>query len=392
MISQMNEQPELWREELLLATEYVRPDGEIGEALAAIWQRVLNIDCVGLHDDFFEIGGDSLGASVIAGEIESRFGCRFSPSQLVDASTVSAQTAYIEKRKQSVSTLPSNLIACHAEGKKTPLFIVHGAVGFTIYDKRFLEGMDKDRPVIFIEAPGLDGKAEPLETIEAIAAHYLGSMRQIAPEGNWMLAANCAGGLIAMEICKQADRSGENVGRLMLVDPMPKIFKKASKVRMWRGKKKLRSVLPPRIRSFLKSFPPFLRRGSAIKTDKYERSLDFRQQQQARLDARIRMRVGEQQAALVASGAAYSADAMRAVSRSLGKAFRGYAPSLWDGPAFVLTSDPRKEGVGILSSYLPNARFRVVPYHHGSLFVEGLSEILKFFNDAMSPDAGNTFL
>jgi thioesterase domain-containing protein len=195
-----------------------------------------------------------------------------------------------------------------------------------------------------------------------------------------------------MEICKQADRSGEKVGRLMLVDPMPKIFKKAHKVRVWRWKKKLRAALPPRIRSMLKMIPLVSRRTSVVEADAYEQSLDARRRRQASLETRIRMRTGAQDAALVSSDTSYSADAMRAVSRSLGKAFRGYVPSPWNGPAFVLTSNPRKEGIGLLQSRLPNARFRVVPYHHGSLFVEGLPEILKFFGDALNPDVEGAFL
>src|SRR6185312_16158729 len=38
---------------------YVAPEGEIEELLAGIWSRVLGVERVGRHDNFFDLGGDS---------------------------------------------------------------------------------------------------------------------------------------------------------------------------------------------------------------------------------------------------------------------------------------------------------------------------------------------
>ncbi len=43
-------------------SDYVPPRNEAEEKIAAIWSEVLEVDKVGIHDDFFEIGGDSLKA------------------------------------------------------------------------------------------------------------------------------------------------------------------------------------------------------------------------------------------------------------------------------------------------------------------------------------------
>lgn len=43
-----------------LSTPYVAPRDELEHSIAAIWQTMLGIDAVGIHDDFFEIGGHSL--------------------------------------------------------------------------------------------------------------------------------------------------------------------------------------------------------------------------------------------------------------------------------------------------------------------------------------------
>jgi amino acid adenylation domain-containing protein len=43
-----------------LADEYVAPGGPLEEVLAGIWSRVLGVERVGVHDNFFDLGGDSL--------------------------------------------------------------------------------------------------------------------------------------------------------------------------------------------------------------------------------------------------------------------------------------------------------------------------------------------
>lgn len=374
----------LKRSDLMFSAGYRAPACETGRILADIWQNILRIDQIGLDDDFFEIGGDSLGASVIAGEIETRFGCKFSPSQMIDTSTVEAQVEYVKKQKSAANPAPSNLIICNAAGKKNPLFIVHGAVGFTIYDRRFLDGIDKDQPVVFIEAPGLDGKEEPLDSIEAMAAHYLNSMRQIAPQGNWLLAANCAGGLVAMEMCRQAKAAGETVSRLMLIDPGSHLFKTPGQVLKLRWKKFFRAPLPKKLRDRWKNF----RRG---RVDAYEASLDDRKRKQSRLERRIQARtVGD--SSLVPSQTAYSAEAMRRVSRSFGLAAQNHVAPKCGERLFALRSSDSDRDDAVLSAYLPFAKTRKVGYGHQELFTDGLSDVRNFLIDAIAAESWETFI
>ena len=54
-----------------LATAYVEPASEMEKAIAELWQELLGIGQVGLHDDFFQLGGDSLLATQLASRMRA---------------------------------------------------------------------------------------------------------------------------------------------------------------------------------------------------------------------------------------------------------------------------------------------------------------------------------
>ncbi len=61
-------------ERLALSENYAAPSDDVQSRLAAIWAEVLRVDTVGIHDDFFELGGDSLKVAQVATRIRASFG------------------------------------------------------------------------------------------------------------------------------------------------------------------------------------------------------------------------------------------------------------------------------------------------------------------------------
>ena len=73
------------------ASSATRPADDLNETeelLAAIWARALELEHVGAEQDFFEVGGDSLAAAVIAAHVHSTFGVRLDLRAIVDHPTV----------------------------------------------------------------------------------------------------------------------------------------------------------------------------------------------------------------------------------------------------------------------------------------------------------------
>jgi acyl carrier protein len=56
--------------------------------LAEIWARVLGLNVVGIHDDFFQLGGDSILATRVVSQVRSLLKVELSPASLFEAPTV----------------------------------------------------------------------------------------------------------------------------------------------------------------------------------------------------------------------------------------------------------------------------------------------------------------
>ena len=66
----------------------VRPRTPIESTLVGIWAEVLGLDEIGLHDDFFDLGGDSLLAVGMLARVQERLGAELALGVLFEASTV----------------------------------------------------------------------------------------------------------------------------------------------------------------------------------------------------------------------------------------------------------------------------------------------------------------
>jgi len=70
------------------ATE-VQPSGnELEAAIADVWKKVLRTDRVGLDDNFFDLGGDSLLLVAVHSQLKKRLECEIQVMDLFDHTTV----------------------------------------------------------------------------------------------------------------------------------------------------------------------------------------------------------------------------------------------------------------------------------------------------------------
>ena len=78
-----------------LHAAYVEPGSVTERLLTEIWQEVLEIDCVGIHDNFYDLGGDSLAATRIVAKIVQHLQLEVPLRALFQAPTVAEMAAVI---------------------------------------------------------------------------------------------------------------------------------------------------------------------------------------------------------------------------------------------------------------------------------------------------------
>ncbi|HEY1234438.1 MAG TPA: non-ribosomal peptide synthetase [Candidatus Binatia bacterium] len=83
-----------------LEVAYTEPQSDVERLLAEIWAEVLAIDPVGIHDDFFDLGGDSLAAARVISRVRQKFELNLPIKALFDAPTV-ARMAEVVRQSQA---------------------------------------------------------------------------------------------------------------------------------------------------------------------------------------------------------------------------------------------------------------------------------------------------
>jgi len=188
------------------------------DVLTPIWQRVLQLSSVGVDDDFFDLGGDSLLALQLFNEIAQTCNRELPPVTIYQARTVAALAALLEQ--PSTPKFPA-LVLLKPGSKKPPVFIAHGLGGSVIDFFQPVKHLESDHPIYGMQARGIDGLEEPLDRIEDMAEFHLSAIRELQPHGPYALMGYSLGGLVALEMAQRLSVKGEQVALLAMMDAYP---------------------------------------------------------------------------------------------------------------------------------------------------------------------------
>jgi len=198
------------------STAYVAPKTQTEQKLALIWSSLLSQKKIGIHDDFFEIGGHSMMAVALMTKIEKELNIRLPLASLFDRSTIHSLAELIDNDSDGIEW--RSLVPIRPTGKKKPLFLVHGLGLNVLLYTTVINFLDPEQPVYGLQAKGLNGVDEPLDSIEKIAAYYISEIQSVDKEGPYALAGFSLGGRIAYEMAWQLNEMGKKVSFLGVVD------------------------------------------------------------------------------------------------------------------------------------------------------------------------------
>ena len=197
------------------AHEFIAPRTETEKKVAAMWVELLKVEQIGIHDDFFDLGGHSLMAIKALSRIREEFDVDLPLATLLQAPTVGQLAALLHKEDFTHSW--SLLVPVRTGGSKPPLFLMHAHGGNVLDYHPLVSHLESDQPVYAFQARGLDGNIIKDATLEEMAASYVAELRSFQPQGPYFLGGFCLGGLLALEAAEQLTAAGQKVVLVILI-------------------------------------------------------------------------------------------------------------------------------------------------------------------------------
>jgi acyl-CoA synthetase (AMP-forming)/AMP-acid ligase II/thioesterase domain-containing protein len=206
-------QPDRWGNQM--KEVYAAPRNPTEEIVANLWAKLFGLKRIGIHDDFFELGGDSLLAAPLFAQLEKVVGRSLPLGIIFEAPTVAELAKALQQEARS------SIVPIQSEGSKCPLFGVHAAAGEVLFYRELVSHLGPDQPFYGLQAQGLDGKRLTCFRFEDMAAHYVKEMRRVQSRGPYLMAGYSLGAILAYEMAQQLKKQGEEVALLILLDPTP---------------------------------------------------------------------------------------------------------------------------------------------------------------------------
>jgi len=191
----------------------VTPRDPLEIDLAKIWKKTLGIRAVGVTDDFFELGGNSLLALSLVARLNEAFGRTLPLATLFEAPTI-RRLAMILRRKGWKPSWAA-LVPMQPAGGKPALFCVHAARGNVLFYAGLARHLGTDQPVYGLQARGMDSSRAPDARVEDMAAAYIEEIKEVQPEGPYLLGGFYSGAYVALEMAHQLQQRGDRVELLV---------------------------------------------------------------------------------------------------------------------------------------------------------------------------------
>ena len=214
------------------------PRTDTEAAVLQAFRAALHNPDIGVHDDYFAVGGTSLQLVSVAGELRSRGLSALPLTAVFTHPTPAALAAAIDAGGASDTDIPAEIAALlshvidltpadradsradHAVDRaETPLWMVHPASGVASTYRPLAEALTGIGPVFGLQLPDLlDATPTSPTTVSELAAAHLEAVRSRQPHGPYRFGGWSVGGQIAHEMAHLATAAGESVDIVVLLD------------------------------------------------------------------------------------------------------------------------------------------------------------------------------
>nr|WP_071926399.1 non-ribosomal peptide synthetase [Nocardia mangyaensis] len=214
---------------------YRPPTTPLQRAVAEVYADVLGAGKVGLDDDFFELGGNSLVATKAISRLRTRIGAEVRVQWFFTDATVEALAARIDATQSGTGDydlesddalgvlLTIRNRVPHGTEAGGPLFCIHPMYGLSWCYAGLAQYLPARRPIFGLQSPALSEAGYLPGTLAEMARRYAAEIRAEQPHGPYRLMGWSLGGVLAHAVATELQASGERVSLLAMLDSHPDI-------------------------------------------------------------------------------------------------------------------------------------------------------------------------
>ena len=221
----------------------------IKQRVLLVWQEIFGSESIGEKDNFYDLGGHSVLATQLLASLNKTFGIEIGLRPLLTAPTPANSITLVEEAlalKKPLETqtpshkekkvLPMLFPVQKGDPLKKPLFMVAGMY-FNRYDHKSEEDGQKkyeedyfryfstlvknigpQQAIYGFRPKGIFLYEKAHKNVHEMASAYIQAIKTIQPEGPYLIGGECIGGVIALEMAQQLQKTGEKVKHLILLD------------------------------------------------------------------------------------------------------------------------------------------------------------------------------
>ena len=211
---------------------FVAPRTPVEHTLCLIWSEVLDVDRVGVLDNFFDLGGESfLSVRMISKAREQ--GIRLTPRMIFQHPTVSDLAKHVSPRAEPAPVASRfrvlggvedgrdrrvSMVELNDGPPARTIFCLHEVGGNVSGYLHLARALSSTARMLGVESRTVGFGMEPEVDIAAMAATYWDAIRSVQPRGPYLLAGYSFGGVLGLEIARLASEAREQVDLLIALD------------------------------------------------------------------------------------------------------------------------------------------------------------------------------
>ena len=186
------------------------PRDELERRLLKIWEEVLAARPIGVRDNFFDLGGNSLLAIKMLARVEKTLARKPPMGAMFRAPTIEELATLL---RNPVRLEAPGVFEIQSKGWRPPFFCMGAGPMFRI----LAHALGLDQPFLSVPLPETDDLPTPYR-LQDIAGYCVRKMQERQAEGPYFLGGWSDAGVLAYEMARQIQQQGHRVGLLVLFD------------------------------------------------------------------------------------------------------------------------------------------------------------------------------